>query len=69
MSKNSPGGRRSCTICGAEGNFLTPIGLMCRRDAFAAASQETAEDHSWIPVPVKEPDNAPTEATKGARIG
>ena len=69
MSKNNYGERPPCFICGTEGILLTPFGLMCYRDAFAAASEETAQYHDWMPIPVKQPDSAPIENMRGARIG
>ncbi|MCH8983719.1 MAG: hypothetical protein IH943_06390 [Acidobacteria bacterium] len=69
MLKNILEERPPCAICGAEGILLTPFGLMCYRDGFAAASEETAHDHSWIPLPVKQPNSVPIEDMRGARIG
>ena len=35
----------------------------------SATSEETAHDHSWIPLPVKQPNSVPIEDMRGARIG
>jgi len=69
MLKNILEERPPCAICGAEGILLTPFGLMCYRDGFAAASEETALDHDWMPILVNQPDSAPIEAMRGARVG
>ena len=69
MPENNLGERPPCAVCGVEGILLTPFGLMCYRDGFAAASEETVLDHDWIPILVKQPDSAPIEAMRGARVG
>ena len=68
MPENDLGERPPCTVCGTEGILLTPFGLMCYRDGFAAASEETAQDH-WISIPVNQPDSAPIQGVRGARVG
>jgi hypothetical protein len=68
MLKNNLEERPPCTICGTEGILLTPFGLMCYRDGFAAASEETAQDH-WISILVNQPDSAPIQGMRGARVG
>ena len=47
MLKNNLRERPPCAVCGIEGILLTPFGLMCYRDGFAAASEDTALDHDW----------------------
>ena len=69
MPENDPGERPPCAVCGIEGILLTPYGLMCYRDGFAAASEETALDHDWIPILVNQPDSAPIQGVRGARVG
>ena len=68
MLKNNLGEKPPCTICGTEGILLTPFGLMCYRDGFAAASEE-AQDHDWIPILVKQRDSASIQGIRGARVG
>ena len=68
MLKNNLGERPPCIICGTEGILLTPFGLMCYRDGFAAASEEAAQDH-WISIPVKQRDSASIQGIRGARVG
>ena len=68
MPENDLGERPPCAVCGIEGILLTPFGLMCYRDGFAAASEETAQDH-WISIPVNQPDSAPIQGVRGARVG
>ncbi len=68
MLKNNLGERPPCTICGTEGILLTPFGLMCYRDGFAAASEETAQDHR-ISILVKQRDSPPIQGIRGARVG
>ena len=69
MLKNNLGERPPCAVCGTEGILLTPFGLMCYRDGFAAASEEAAQDHDWIPILVNQPDSAPIQGVRGARVG
>ena len=68
MPENDLGERPPCAVCGIDGILLTPFGLMCYRDGFAAASEETAQDH-WISIPVNQPDSAPIQGVRGARVG
>ncbi len=69
MPENDLGERPPCTICGTEGILLTPFGLMCYRDGFAAASEETALVHDWIPGLVNQHDSAPIQGVREARVG
>ncbi len=69
MLKNNHGERPPCSICGTAGILLTPFGLMCYRDAFAAASEGTAQYHDWMPIPVKQPPSAPIKSMRRAGIG
>jgi len=69
MPKNDLGERPPCAVCGIDGILLTPFGLMCYRDGFAAASEETALDHDRIPVLVNQPDSAPIQGVRGVRVG
>jgi hypothetical protein len=64
MTENNLGERPPCAICGIEGILLTPFGLMCYRDGFAAASEETALDHDWISVLVNQHDRAPIQGVR-----
>ena len=62
MTENDLGERPPCAICGIEGILLTPFGLMCYRDGFAAASEETAEIMTGL---VNQDDSAPIQGVRG----